>query len=75
MSCLGIGQHPIAYEKGGMMDYNSIVQAIGSVGFPIVACIGLFWMINTTMKEFTASIDRLNESILTLTTKIAGSEE
>ena len=75
MSCLGVGQHPIADEKGGTMDYNSIVQAIGSVGFPIVACIGLFWMINTTMKEFTASIDRLNESILTLTTKIAGGEE
>lgn len=53
------------------MDYNYIVQAIGSVGFPIVACVRLFWMINTTMKEFAASIDRLNESILTLTTKIA----
>ena len=56
------------------MDYNSIVQAIGSVGFPIVACIGLFWMLNTTMKEFTASIDRLNESIVKLTSKIAGGE-
>lgn len=56
------------------MDYNSVVQAIGSVGFPIVACIGLFWMINTTMKEFTASIDKLNESILKLTSKIAGGE-
>ena len=56
------------------MDYNSIVQAIGSVGFPIVACIGLFWMLNTTMKEFTASIDRLNESIVKLTTKISGGE-
>lgn len=56
------------------MDYNSIVQAIGSVGFPIVACIGLFWMLNTTMKEFTTSIDRLNESIIKLTSKIAGGE-
>lgn len=56
------------------MDYNSVVQAIGSVGFPIVACIGLFWMINTTMKEFTASIDRLNESILKLITIIGGGE-
>ena len=56
------------------MDYNAIVQAIGSVGFPIVACIGLFWMLNTTMKEFTASIDRLNESIVKLTTKISGGE-
>lgn len=57
------------------MDYNQIVQAIGSVGFPIVACCGLFWMINTTMKEFTTTISNLNESILRLTTKIAGGED
>lgn len=56
------------------MDYNSLVQAIGSVGFPIVACVGLFWMVNTTMKEFTVTIDRLNESIIMLTTKINGGE-
>lgn len=57
------------------MDYNSLVQAIGSVGFPIVACVGLFWMVNTTMKEFTATVDRLNESIIKLTTKIDGGEK
>lgn len=57
------------------MDYNSLVQAIGSVGFPIVACAGLFWMVNTTMKEFTATVDRLNESIIKLTTKIDGGEK
>lgn len=54
------------------MDYNSIVQAIGSVGFPIVACIGLFWMVNTTMKEFTSTVANLNESIIKLTSKIGG---
>lgn len=52
------------------MDYNSVVQAIGSVGFPIVACVGLFWMLNTTMKEFTTTIGNLNESIIKLTAKI-----
>lgn len=45
------------------MDYNAIVQAIGSVGFPIVACCGLFWMINTSMKELTGAINNLNASI------------
>lgn len=38
------------------MDYNSIVALVGSLGFPIVACIGLFWMINTTMKEFKETV-------------------
>lgn len=56
------------------MDYNSLVQAIGSVGFPIVACVGLFWMVNTTMKEFTITIGNLNESIIKLTSKIQGGE-
>ncbi len=53
------------------MDYNQIVQAIGSVGFPIVACCGLFWMINTSMKEFTFTINNLNASIVKLTDKFS----
>lgn len=28
------------------MDYTSIVQIISSVGFPIAACIALFWQNN-----------------------------
>lgn len=53
------------------MDYNQIVQAIGSVGFPIVACCGLFWMINTTMKDFTLTVNNLNASIVKLTDKFS----
>ena len=54
------------------MDYNAVVQAIGAVGFPIVACCGLFWMINTTMKEFISTVGNLNESIIKLTERIGG---
>ncbi len=42
---------------------TEIINAIGSVGFPIVACAALFWMINTTMKELTAAIEALSDSI------------
>ena len=28
------------------MDMSNIVQLIGSLGFPIVACGALFWMLN-----------------------------
>ena len=38
------------------MDYNTIITLVGSLGFPIVACIGLFWMIITTMKEFKETV-------------------
>lgn len=57
------------------MNYDAIVQAIGSVGFPIVASCALFWMVNTTMKEFTTTIANLNESIIKLTTKIDGGDK
>lgn len=56
------------------MDYNAIVQAIGSVGFPIVACCGLFYMVNTTMKELTAAIGNLDTSIVKLTDRLEGGD-
>lgn len=45
------------------MDQIEIMNAIGSVGFPIVACGALFWMINTTMKELTGAINQLTSTI------------
>lgn len=42
---------------------TEIINAIGSVGFPIVACGALFWMINTTMKELTEAINKLADGI------------
>ena len=51
------------------MDSTEIVNAIGSVGFPIVACGALFWMVNTTMKELTSAITDLRRSIVALTQK------
>lgn len=75
MSSFSVNQHAIVVWEGGTLDYNSVVQAIGSVGFPIVACVGLFWMLNTTMKEFTITISNLNESIIKLTMKIDGGDK
>lgn len=46
------------------MDYNTIVTLVGSLGFPIVACIGLFWMINATMKEFKETVGE-NTKVMT----------
>ena len=46
------------------MDVSTdIINAIGSVGFPIVACGALFWMVNTTMKELSTAINELTKSI------------
>ena len=49
------------------MDYNAIGQLIGTLGFPIVACCALFWMLNTTMKENTASNRDVRTALIELT--------
>lgn len=50
---------------------QEITQVISSVGFPIVACGALFWMINTTMAQLKhtieASLTELTNAITELT--------
>lgn len=38
------------------MNANDIVTLIGSLGFPIVACVGMFYLYNRTLKDFTATL-------------------
>lgn len=45
------------------MDMNDIITAIGSVGFPIVACCGLFYLYNETITKITNTLNLLNKSI------------
>ena len=50
------------------MDYNAIVTLVGSLGFPIVSSIGLFWMMNTTMKEFKETVAENTKAMTELVT-------
>lgn len=52
------------------MDWNAIIQAVGSVGFPIVACCALFYLYNETITKITNTLELLNKSIETLTEDI-----
>ena len=52
------------------MDYNAIVTLVGSLGFPIVSCIGLFWMMNTTMKEFKETVAENTKAMTELVTTV-----
>lgn len=59
------------------MDTGNIVQLIGSLGFPIVACGALFWMLNKQtelhrdeMNVLKEAIDELRVAILQLTNMI-----
>ncbi len=61
------------------MDINGITQLIGSIGFPIVACGALFWMLNRQNEihreesaEMKEAIEQLKVAILQLTNSING---
>lgn len=42
------------------MDVGTIMSAIGSVGFPIVACIAMAWFIATTFSDFNNLMTKNN---------------
>ena len=45
------------------MDYNAIIQAIGSLGFPIVACFYLAYIHNDSEKRHSEERSKLTEAI------------
>lgn len=45
------------------MDVNDIVTLIGSLGFPIVACVGMFYLYNRTLKDFTSTLNVIANEI------------
>ena len=51
-------------EKGVIKtDYSSIVQAIGTLGFPILACIACFAWMRDYQKKTDERIDKINEKV------------
>lgn len=56
------------------MDVNAVSTLISTVGFPIAACAGLFWMLNTTLKELRAALDRNTEALTKLCVKLEKEE-
>lgn len=41
------------------MDFTQVLQAIGTVGFPIVCCLLLFWYVNKRETSYDSKIDEL----------------
>lgn len=52
------------------MDYNSVIQAIGSVGFPIVACCGMFYLYNKVIVELTHTLTKIETTLDMLVSKL-----
>lgn len=45
------------------MDANAIIQAIGSVGFPIVACCALFYLYDKTITKLTNTLEKVDKTL------------
>ena len=45
------------------MDANVILSAIGSVGFPIVACCALFYLYDKTISKLTSTLDKVTTTL------------
>ena len=45
------------------MDVSSIVQIIGSLGFPIAACITVFWYLMKESENHKAEVTKLTEAL------------
>lgn len=45
------------------MDLNNITQIIGSLGFPIVACIAMFMQMNKQVENHKTEMDRITEAL------------
>lgn len=46
-----------------MEDPSMIIQAIGSVGFPIVACCALFYLYDKTITKLTTTLDKVDKTL------------
>ncbi len=45
------------------MDVNIIMQLIGSVGFPIVACGAMFWLVNKLQDQHREDLDAIRSAL------------
>jgi len=52
------------------MNIQEIVNSIGSVGFPIVACVGLFTLYDKTIKDIVNALDNVNQTLNNVNTTL-----
>ena len=45
------------------MDFSAVSQLISSVGFPIAACVALFWQMNKESTQHKEEMDAVKESL------------
>ena len=46
-----------------MVEGFDVITAIGSVGFPIVACCALFYLYDKTITKLTTTLDKVDKTL------------
>lgn len=54
---------------------ESIVQLVSSMGFPIVACIGLFYLYDKTIKDLTITLAKIDSTLDGIAQRLDSIEE
>lgn len=57
------------------MDAQAVISAIGSVGFPIVAAVGMFYLYDKTVKDLTAMIQKIDITLQMLVNRMEGAKD
>lgn len=57
------------------MDATMIIQAIGSVGFPIVACCALFYLYDKTITKLTTTLEKVDRTLDKMFDKVMDANE
>lgn len=52
------------------MDVNTLIQLVGSLGFPIVACGALFWRMVKSDEQHKEEMNKMSEAINNNTTAL-----
>ena len=58
-----------------MEDINIIMQTISTVGFPIVACVGLFYMYDRIIKDLTITLTKIDATLEQIVSRLDKIEE
>lgn len=52
------------------MDINAVMQAMSTLGFPIVACVALYYLVTNTIAKVTEALNDINKTLIIVTERL-----
>ena len=57
------------------MEISEVLQAVSTVGFPIVACAALYYLVTTTIAKVTDALNDINKTLIMVTERLDNLEK